>query len=47
MERVMSVEDRIKRAEEIYYKKKQNENNYNNYARVSVKSKKDYRIFKK
>jgi len=47
MERVMSVEERIKRAEEIYYRKKQNENINNNYARVSIKPKKDYRILKK
>lgn len=47
MERVMSVEDRIKRAEEIYYRKKQNENISNNYARVPIEPKKDYRIFKK
>lgn len=47
MERVMSVEDRIKRAEEIYYRKKQNQTINNNYARVSIKSKKDYRVFKK
>jgi len=49
MERIMSVEDRIKRAEEMYYRKKQNENYniVNNYARVPVKRKKNYKIYKK
>ena len=48
MEKVMSVEERIRRAEDIYLKRKNMEQNLNNnYARVSINPKKDYRLLKK
>ena len=46
MEKTLSPDERIKRAEEIYYRKKmQNENRKS--ARVNVANKKEFRMFKK
>lgn len=46
MERAMSVEDKIKRAEEIYNKRRENHSRINT-ATVSVNSKKDLKLFRK
>lgn len=47
MEKILSPEERIRRAEEIYYRRKILEGN-RNYARVNIsKNKKDFRILKK
>lgn len=47
MERVLSPEEKIRRAEEIYYRRKTKEGN-RNYARVNVaEPKKDFTLFKK
>ena len=47
MERILSPEERIRRAEEIYYRRKIMEGN-NNYARVNVSNtKKDFTMLKK
>lgn len=45
LERAMSVEDKIKRAEEIYNRRKENE--YRNTARVNVEAKKNTKVLKK
>ena len=45
MERTISQEDRIKRAEEIYYRKKQNLNS--SRATINLNSKKEYKLLKK
>ena len=45
MEKVLSAEEKIKRAEEIYYRKKQSNNSKT--ATLNVNSKKDYRLLKK
>ena len=46
MERTMSVEDKIRRAEEIYNRRRENSIKYNT-AKVNVNSKKDFTLFKK
>lgn len=46
MERTMSVEDKIRRAEEIYNRRRENSIKYNT-AKVNVNNKKDYKLFKK
>ncbi len=45
MERVMSVEEKIRRAEEIYERRRQGENR--NIAKVTVNDKKDIKLLKK
>ena len=45
MEKVLSQEDRIRRAEEIYYKRKQG--NLAKTATVNLNPKKEYKLFKK
>lgn len=48
MERTMSVEDKIRRAEEIYNRRRESNTRYNsNTARVSVNNKKDFKLFKR
>ena len=48
MERMMSVEDKIRRAEEIYNRRRESDSRYSNSStRVSVNSKKDFKLFKK
>lgn len=47
MERVMSVEDKIRRAEERYYQKRGNQISINEPIRRSNKGKKDIKLFKK
>lgn len=42
----MSVEDKIRRAEEIYNRRRENTTKYNT-AKVNVNSKKDFKLFKK
>jgi murein DD-endopeptidase MepM/ murein hydrolase activator NlpD len=46
MEKTMSVEDKIRRAEEIYNRRRENSVKYNT-ARVNVNSKKDFKLFRK
>lgn len=46
MERTLSAEERIRRAEEIYYKRKM-QNTNSKSARVNVSNKKDFGLFKK
>lgn len=46
MERTLSPEERIRRAEEIYYKRKM-QNTNSKSARVNVSNKKDFGMFKK
>lgn len=46
MERTLSAEERIRRAEEIYYKRKM-QNTNSKSARVNVSNKKDFGMFKK
>lgn len=46
MEKVLTLEEKIKRAEEIYNKRRM-EGERNRTAKVSVNSKKDYMLFKK
>lgn len=44
----MSVEDKIRRAEEIYNRRRENNTRYNsNTTRVSVNNKKDFKLFKR
>ena len=47
MERVMSVEDKIRRAEEIYYRRRQQEVPERETVKVSIKNKRNIKIFKK
>lgn len=47
MEKVMSVEEKIRRAEEIYYRRRQQEVPEIESVKVPVKAKKNIRIFKK
>ena len=47
MERIMSVEDKIKKAEEIYYKRKNLETPVKEKTRSNKKPKKDIKIFRK
>ena len=48
MERMMSVEDKIRRAEEIYNRRRESDSRYSNSStRVSVNSKKNFKLFKK
>ena len=47
MERAMSVEDKIRRAEEIYYKRRQQEIPMREVMKKPVKEKKDIKLFKK
>ena len=48
MERTMSMEDKIRRAEEIYYRRRgQSISNNTEYARENKKEKKDVKLFKK
>lgn len=48
MERMMSVEDKIRRAEEIYNRRRESDSRYSNSStRVSVNSRKDFKLFKK
>ena len=47
MERVMSVEDKIRRAEEIYYRRRQQEVPEIQAVNVPIKTKKNIKIFKK
>lgn len=48
MERAMSVEDKIRRAEEIYYKRKEQENPKQENVRIPARNeKKDIKLFKK
>ena len=48
MERVMSVEDKIRRAEEIYYKRREHENQKQENVKIPARSqKKDIKLFKK
>ena len=48
MERTMSVEDKIRRAEEIYNRRRESNTRYNsNTTRVSVNNKKDFKLFKR
>ncbi len=48
MERVMSVEDKIRRAEEIYYRRKEQENPKQENVRIPARNeKKDVKLFKK
>lgn len=46
MEKTMSVEDKIKRAEEIYNRRRENQSRIS-MAKVNVNSKKDIKLFKK
>ena len=46
MDRIMSVEDKIKRAEEIYNRRKENQIRTST-AKVSVNTKKDIKLLKK
>ena len=46
MEKTMSVEDKIRRAEEIYNRRRENSIKYNT-AKVNVNNKKDFKLFKK
>lgn len=46
MERIASPEEKIRRAEEIYYRRR-NETNRSNVARVNVNEQKNYGLFKK
>lgn len=47
MERTMSVEDKIRRAEEIYYRRRQNSMPRNNELTIQHKNKKDIKLFRK
>lgn len=48
MERMISVEDKIRRAEEIYNRRRESDSRYSNSStRVSVNSRKDFKLFKK
>lgn len=48
MGRMMSVEDKIRRAEEIYNRRRESDSRYSNSStRVSVNSRKDFKLFKK
>ena len=48
MERAMSVEDKIRRAEEIYYRRKEQENSKKENIKISTKNKKkDIKLLKK
>ena len=48
MERVMSVEDKIRRAEEIYYRRREQENPKQENVRIPARNKKkDVKLFKK
>lgn len=47
MERVMSVEDKIRRAEEIYYKRRQQEVPMREMMRKTPTKKNDIRLIKK
>lgn len=47
MERTMSVEDKIRRAEEIYYRRKEQEMPMRETMKKTVKEKKDIKLFKK
>ncbi len=46
MDRTVSAEEKIRRAEEIYYRRK-NQTSRNNVARVNVNDQKDYGLYKK
>lgn len=46
MDRIASPEEKIRRAEEIYYRRR-NQTNRNNVARVNVNEQKNYGLFKK
>ncbi len=46
MEKTMSVEDKIRRAEEIYNRRRENSIKHNT-ARVNINDKKDFKLFKK
>lgn len=46
MERIMSTEDKIRRAEEIYHRRRENQFR-GNTARVNINEKKDIKLFKK
>ena len=46
LERIASPEEKIRRAEEIYYRRR-NETSRNNVARVNVNNEKNYGLFKK
>ena len=46
MEKILTTDERIKRAEEIYYRRKNQDINRKS-AKVSVSNKKDYSMFKK
>ena len=47
MERTMSVEDKIRRAEEIYYRRKEQEMPMRETMKKTVKEKKDIKLLKK
>lgn len=47
MERIMSVEDKIRRAEEIYYKRREQENPKYEQIKVTKKEKKNVKLLKK
>lgn len=47
MERTMSVEEKIRRAEEIYYRRQNRENPVRETVKMSTKSKKNVKLFKK
>ena len=47
MERMMSVEDKIKRAEEIYYKRKERDIPVRETIKKSTNEKKNIKLFKK
>lgn len=46
MEKILTPDEKIRRAEEIYYKRKMQDINRKS-AKVNVSSKKDFRLFKK
>ena len=46
MEKTLSSEERIKRAEELYYRRKM-QNTNKKYTKVNVSNKKDFTMFKK
>ena len=47
MERIMSVEDKIRKAEEIYYKRRNQEIPYRESIQQPKQNKKDIRLLKK
>ena len=47
MERTMSVEDKIRRAEEIYYKRREQQIPMRDVMKTTKEGKKDIKLFKK